>query len=301
VRLISYPLLAYTPVFVAQALGYYADEGIEIDFVPHRGDWSAMNDALTRGDAEIAIGNMWFAGRWSQPSNVVPVAHCVRQCGSVLVTINGATGHSFSWSDLRGATVAVQSDVPTPWVAFRECLAVSGVGLGDLRVLVGLGTDEVVAALRAGGVDLSLMHVERCVNGDLVEVAALADVVGPVPWSVCFADRRRAAEDNDVFRAFRNAIERALRSMTQADVSDLVSLVATRFPQHDDVTLARLLARLRRMAAWPETATIPLEDVVRWQGILCRWGMASDGSLPDGVTDEGSAIMGAGLSGGVSR
>jgi ABC-type nitrate/sulfonate/bicarbonate transport system substrate-binding protein len=300
-RLISFPLLAYSPAFVAQALGYFHDEGIEIEFVPHRGGWAAMNEALTRGDAEIAIGNMWFAGRWSQPSDVVPVAHCVRQCGSILVTINPSNGRSFSWGDLRGATVVVQSDVPTPWIAFRECLAVNNVGLGDVRVLVGLDADEAVAALRAGSVDLSLMHAERCVDRDLVEVAALADVIGPVPWSVFFADRRRVAEDNGSFRAFRNAIERALNAMAETDEGDVVPLVAKWFPQHDDVTIARLLERLRRMEAWPETAAIPVEDVVRWQSILHRWGMAPDASMPDGVTDEGSAILWAGTSGGVGR
>lgn len=300
-RLISFPLLAYAPAIVAEALGFYSDEGIEIDFVPHRGGWSAMNDALTRGDAEIAIGNMWFAGRWSQPSDVLPIAHCVRQCGSVLATTNASAGGSFCWTDLRGATVVVQSDVPTPWIAFRECLAVEGVGLGDVRVLVGLDTDEAVAALRSGSVDLSLMHAERCVDPHLVEVAALADVLGPVPWSVFFADRRRVAADNESFRAFRTAIERALQYMAEAEDDDIVSLVATRFPQHDVATIARLLGRLRRMVAWPRTAAIPAEDVVRWQSILNRWGMAPDASLPEGVTDEGSAILGAAASRGVGR
>jgi ABC-type nitrate/sulfonate/bicarbonate transport system substrate-binding protein len=300
-RLISFPLLAYAPAFVAQALGFYSDEGIEVDFVSHRGGWAAMNDSLTRGDAEIAIGNLWFAGRWSQPSEVLPVAHCVRQCGSVLVTINSPAAGSFCWTGLRGATVAVQSDVPTPWIAFRECLAAKGVGLADVLVLVGLGTDEVVAALRSGSVDLSLMHAERCLDPDLVEVAALADVVGPVPWSVFFADRRRVAADNESFRAFRTAIERALQYMAEADEGDIVSLITKWFPQYDVATIARLLGRLRRMEAWPATAAIPAEDVARWQSILHRWGMARDTSIPKGVTDEGSAILEAGSSGGMSR
>ena len=84
-RLISFPLLAYAPAIVAEALGFYSDEGIEIDFVAHRGGWSAMNDALTRGDAEIAIGNMWLCRPRSQPSDVSH-RRCVRQCGSVLAT-----------------------------------------------------------------------------------------------------------------------------------------------------------------------------------------------------------------------
>lgn len=298
ITLISYPLVAYAPVFVAESAGLFADEGIKIDFVLHRGGWPEMNAALLRGDADVAIGNMWFAGRWSKPSDVLPVAYCVQQCGSVLVTTEPRRACAFGWDDLRGATVIVQSDVPTPWIAFRECLFANDIELGDVRVLVGIGTDEAVAGLRAGAVDYALMHVERCQSPQLLEVASLADVIGPVPWSVCFADRSRVAAEPDAFLAFRRAIERALETMAVSSTDEVAALLGGQFPDLAECATAAILGRLRRMQAWPSTAAIPVDDVVRWRTILHRWGMSSGDALLQSIAGEGSAIVGAGLQAG---
>jgi len=187
---------------VAQTLKLFDEDGLQVTFAPHRGPWSDLI-GMQAGSTDIVVGNIWFAMQaWREPNRLLPITPCLQQCGSLLVAKRGKV-RSFAWGQLSGSTVAVQSDVPTPWIAFRESLRLQGLSLEKVRALVGLSTADAIDALISGAVDFAVLHVERSQADAVEEVAALADVVGPLPWSVYMASAAAIEANPELYRSFQ--------------------------------------------------------------------------------------------------
>jgi NitT/TauT family transport system substrate-binding protein len=272
-RLTSLPNFAYLPQFVARALGYFADEHLEVELVTHTGPWSGLIEAAGR-TADVVVGNMLFAHQEvRQPHVLMPVAYCLQQTRFVLCGARPVSGPAFDWHALDGASVLVPTDVPTPWIAFREALHTQGVSLDGVKAVVGYSSREAAEDLLAGAADFAVIDVDRLELSHLHALAPLAPLVGPVPWSVYFAPRADLAARPGVYRAFQRAIDRALHAIHAMSDDALADLVLPWFTAYDRSTATRIVARHHAIDAWPPTAAIPRQHVERWQEILVRWGL----------------------------
>ncbi|HUY99424.1 MAG TPA: ABC transporter substrate-binding protein [Thermomicrobiaceae bacterium] len=272
-RLTSFRHLAYLPQDVAGYRGYFADAGLDVKVISHVGSWTQLIEDLARSQTDLVIGNVWFAlQRARRPDALVPVAHCLRQTRYLLCRRPAPDAPPFSWEQLASAVVAVPTDVPTPWVAFREALAVHGVPLDRVRAVVGYDGREAAHDLRAGTADFAVLDVERAIDLRLEEVAALADAIGPVPWSVFLARRADVEARPEVYRAFQRAIEQALDWMAGQSNYGLAQFTKERSIVSMRVTRGSI-DRYRRLGAWPESSTIEPADVERWHEMLVRWGL----------------------------
>lgn len=271
-RLASFPHFSYLPQFIAHSLGFFDDAGLDITLVRHSGPWSDLIE-MAGDSVDIIIGNLWFALQdVRRPGALVPVAHCLQTTRFMLYRRAGSTSAPFAWQELEGASVIVSTDVPTPWIAFREALSVQGVSLDRVRVVVGYSGREAAEDLAHGAADFAVLDIDRAAMHGLEEAAVLADSVGLVPWSVYLADRDDLAARPEIFRAFRQAIERALIWVQEHDSESLANAVASWFPEVDLATSARIIERYRVLGAWPERGVLEPEHVAHWQEILVRAG-----------------------------
>ena len=276
-RLTSFPLFAYAPQFTAIALHAFESENIEVSLVEYSGPWSGLIDAIGHGASDIIIGNMWFALQQSHhPNALLPIAHCLQHCGTLLLERSGKDRQPFEWRQLQGSSISVQSDVPTPWIALRESLALSEVSIDSVRVLVGFNTSETVDAIMSGAVDYGALHIDRAQVGELQEVAALADVLGPVPWSVFLANSQHVEANPDLYRRFKRAIGVALEWIRNHTGREVAELIGPWFPGIDLDTATRIVERYRALNGWPAQPVIKHDDVARWQKTLVRWGLMSE-------------------------
>jgi NitT/TauT family transport system substrate-binding protein len=272
-RLTSLPNFAYLPQFVARAQGFFADEGLEVETVTHTGPWSGLIEAAGR-TADVVVGNILFAHQQvRQPNVLLPIAYCLQHTRFLLTRAPERRDLPFDWSQLTGATVIVPTDVPTPWVAFREMLRVQGVSLDGVRAIVGYSSREAADDLLAGSADFAIVDMDRVELSGLDGLVPLADSVGPVPWSVYFAPRADVQARPEVYRGFQRAIDQALQFIHQASDETLADLVQPWFTAYDRPTATRIVARHRAIEAWPRGAGIPLDHVQRWQQTLVRWGL----------------------------
>ena len=94
----------YAPQYVAMSLGFFADEGLNVELTNGGGADKVMT-AVVSGSADIGLAGpesciyIYNQGKDDHP---VIFAQLTKRDGSFLV---GRTGGSFSWEDLRGATV----------------------------------------------------------------------------------------------------------------------------------------------------------------------------------------------------
>ena len=94
----------YAPQYVAMSLGFFADEGLNVELTNGGGADKVMT-AVVSGSADIGLAGpesciyIYNQGKDDHP---VIFAQLTKRDGSFLV---GRTGGSFSWEDLRGTTV----------------------------------------------------------------------------------------------------------------------------------------------------------------------------------------------------
>lgn len=272
-RLASFPHVSYLPQFIAQALGYFADEGLAVSLTPHAGDWAALLAAPGAHAVELIVGNIWFALRPSPgASRLLPVAHAMQQSRFMLYRGPGLR-QPFDWRQLEGAVVLIASEVPTPWIAFREALQRQGLSLDRVRAVTGYPARDAAAALARGEADFALLGIEDGLRHGFDEAAALADTIGPVPWSVYLTGASELAAHAPVYRAFQRAIGRALADIQQRESAELAELAAPWFPNLDQPTATRIIDRYRALDAWPATPDLVPEHLARWHDAMVRWGL----------------------------
>src|SRR5690349_23786184 len=102
--------VSYYPEFVARELGFYADEGIEVQ-VQVIGNGPGVPEAVASDAADLGFGGSWlpvmYRGRLSGFYPFVQV--CIR---SPAVLIGRAPQPTFQWSDLVGKGVVIPSGSP---------------------------------------------------------------------------------------------------------------------------------------------------------------------------------------------
>lgn len=272
-RLASFPHVSYLPQFIAQALGYFADEGLDVSLAPHTGSWATLLAAPGERAVDLIIGNIWFALR--QPGRLLPAAHGMQQSRFILYR-RPEHHEEFNWHQLDGAVVLIASEVPTPWIAFREALRLQGLSLDRVRAVTGYPAGDAAADLARGQADFALLGIEDGMRHGLAEAASLATTIGPVPWSVYLANAGDLAARAPVYRAFQRAIGHALAAIQERASAELATLAAPWFPGLDQTTAARIIGRYRALDAWPATPDIQPEHVSRWHDAMLRWGLLHD-------------------------
>jgi len=105
------------------------------------------------------------------------------------------------------------------------------------------------------------------------EVATLAQVLGPVPWSVFFASSNRIREDPEPYLRFRRAIETALVWIRNHPSEEVARLIEPWFRSVRPTVATAIIERYRKLDGWPARPMLLKADVDRWQGALVRWGM----------------------------
>lgn len=291
-RIMSFPLVSYAPLFVSQEIGAFAQEGLDATITPHHGAWTGLIEALEDDVADVVLGNAWFAWLPQTTGRVSLLAGCVQECGSVLVAHSHAHRQPFDWSMLEGSVVSVQSDVPTPWVAFREVLRRQDVELSRVLAVVGLGTGQAIRGLESGEVDYALLHVDRAGDSRVTEVAALSDVVPRLPWSVFLAMTSRVDREVEKHESFVRAIDRGLKWLSDHTAQECAELVGSWLGNTPSAARVKLIERYAAMHAWPSSSALDTSHLDDWKAILMRWGLmgdAGDGSEPnDRATRSGS-------------
>ncbi len=144
-------LMAYTPLDVGIAKGFFAKRDIEIESIAFAGS-AGMHQAMTAGALDIALGS------GSTMVNIVKgePAICIAQTLGPPVELSIIVPYDSpieKTDDLKGKTVGVASTgSPTEWVVF-ELGRLKGWAKGDIKT-VGLGgTKAAIAALRTHQVD----------------------------------------------------------------------------------------------------------------------------------------------------
>jgi len=229
-------LLYYLPLTVAEQLGYFKAEGLDVNIVDFAGGARALQ-AVVGGSADVVSGafehtvNMQSKGQFMRAFVLQGLAP------QIVLGVNPKTMPDFKTiADLKGKKVGVTAPGSSTNVMVNFLLAKAGLKPSDVAI-VGVGASQgAVAAMTSGQIDaisnldpvITLLHRA----GNLKVVSDTRDPKeaervfgGPMPAGCLYAPQAFLDKNPNTAQAMVNAIVRANKWIQQAGPGDIIKVV----------------------------------------------------------------------------
>jgi NitT/TauT family transport system substrate-binding protein len=288
----AFPAPFYAPVNAAVRLGAFADEGLDVHlWSPAPGQTPGM---LLRGEADVAVSGVMrchVLADQSPPVSLLTIAEVNSRDGFYLLTRRPADG--FRWDDLAGKRLALFTEAPTPWMCLQDVLRRHGVAPGSVAIRSGLPGPLAVEALLAGEVDFlqtgQPTAEQLLVDGNAHLAAAMADTVGPLPYSSFLVSPAFRQRESDLCARAVRGLARAQRWMVNSRPADIASLIAPDFPDIARPVLTRVVDRFQSAGTWPAHPHQPRAPYERMGQILVDGGLVGRAARFEDVCDNSFA------------
>jgi NitT/TauT family transport system substrate-binding protein len=229
-------LLYYLPLTIAEQLGYFKAEGLDINIVDFAGGARALQ-AVVGGSADVVSGafehtvNMQFKG---QPMRAFALQGRTPQ---IVLGVNPKTMAGFKTvADLKGKKIGVTAPGSSTNVMVNFILAKAGLKPADVSIIgVGAG-NGAVAAMRSGQID-AISNLDPVItllqrSGDLkivsdTRVVAESEKVfgGPMPAGCFYAPQAFIDKNPNTVQALTNALVRANKWIQAAGPAEIIKAV----------------------------------------------------------------------------
>lgn len=237
-------LLYYLPLTIAEQLGYFKAEGLDVTIVDFAGGSRALQ-AVVGGSADVVSGafehtiNMQFKGQRMRAFVLQGAAP------QIVLGVNPKTMANYkSIADLKGKKVGVSAPGSSTNVLLNFVLAKAGLKPTDVSV-IGVGTGNgAVAAMRAGQID-AISNLDPVItllqrSGDLkiisdTRLPAESERVfgGPMPAACLYSMQSFIDRNPNTTQALANAIVRADKWVRNAGAADIIKAVPEGFLMGD--------------------------------------------------------------------
>ena len=229
-------LFYYLPLTIAEQMGFFKDEGLDVTIVDFAGGSKALQ-AVVGGSADVVSGafehtiNMQFKGQ--------PMVAFVLQglAPQIVLGVNPKTMPNFKTvADLKGKKIGVSAPGSSTNVLVNFVLAKAGLKPSDVSI-VGVGASNgAVAAMRSGQID-AISNLDPVItllqhSGDLkivvdTRIVSEAEKVfgGPMPAACLYAPERFVQGNPGTVQALTNAMVRADQWIQKAGPGDVIKVV----------------------------------------------------------------------------
>jgi NitT/TauT family transport system substrate-binding protein len=246
-------LFSYLPVTLADTLGYFKDEGLEVQFNDFAGGSKSI-EALVGGSADFAVGayeNTLFLQ--AKGADVQAVTLLTDRFGLVFALNKKYAARYKSPKDIKGLKIGVTAPGSAVSNALEIILAKDKLKGSDVSMIGIGGGPGAVAAVKAGRVDglvLSDPAISRLeADGDIVPIvdsrtAQGQDYLygGPNANSSVLVTAKFAKEHPQTVQHFVNAVVRTLRWMKTAKLDAVMAKVPPAFYKGDKAIYEKSLA-----------------------------------------------------------
>jgi NitT/TauT family transport system substrate-binding protein len=265
--------ISYFPEFVARELGFYADEGLDVQ-VEVIGNGPGVPESVASGAADIGFGGSWlpmmYRGRLSAFYPFVQI--CIR---SPAVVLTRTPNPDFTWADFIGKVVLIPSGSPGGSLAIHQALRGLELDPGRVKLIQDFLASEA-GPLFAGGladyyIGMPPASDRYVASGVAHEVADLASL-GEYPWSIFYAKREFLDRPDNPAGRVAKALQRALTWCLTHDPSEAPTVASRHFAQLDPAAVFASARTLRARGLWHESVQVTREPMMRWQELCMANG-----------------------------
>jgi NitT/TauT family transport system substrate-binding protein len=249
-------LFYYLPLTIAEQLGYFKDEGLQVEISDFAGGAKALQ-ALIGGSADVVSGayehtiNMQAKGQ--------PITAFVLQgrAPQIVLGVSNKTMPDYkSIANLKGKKIGVTAPGSSTNMVANFVLAKGGLKPTDVS-FIGVGTAYgALAALRSGQIDaisnldpvITMLEQKNEIRV-IVDTRTLKDTKdlfgGPMPAGSLYTSEEFLKKNPQTAQALTNAIVRALKWLQKAGPSDIIKVVPESYMLGDRALYLDAFSRVR--------------------------------------------------------
>jgi NitT/TauT family transport system substrate-binding protein len=229
-------LFYYLPLTVAEQLGYFKDEGLQVEISDFAGGAKALQ-AMVGGSADVVSGA--YEHTINMQAKNQPIVAFVLQgrAPQIVLAVSNKTMPNYkSVADLKGKKIGVTAPGSSTSIMASFVLAKAGVKPTDVS-FIGVGAAAgALSALRSGQIDaianldpvISMLEQKNEIK-TVADTRTLKDTEavfgGPMPAATLYAPEAFIKKYPNTTQALTNAMVRALKWIQQAGPSDIIKAV----------------------------------------------------------------------------
>ena len=267
----------YAPQYAAIALGFFEEEGIEIELSYGQGA-DAVMAAVLSGNIDVGFAgpeaSIYVYNEGKEDYTQV-FAQITRRDGSFLV--GREPDDNFTWDKVKGKVVLPGRKGGVPYMALEYVLRHNGVDpFADTTLDNSVQFSMMTAAFTGGTGDYvtafeptaSMLQQE----GKGYIVASVGAAAGDIPYTAYFAKKSYIEENSDLVQRFTNAVYKGQQWVATHTAAEVAEVVADSFPDTSMELLIRSVESYRSIDAWNTDPVMSEESFNRLQSVMTEAG-----------------------------
>lgn len=262
----------YAPMYLAESLGYFEEEGIKIELTNGGGADNVMSAVLS-GDTDIGFCGpeaalyVQLGGAADLPT---VFGQLTKRDGSFLVSRKEEP--DFKWTDLKGKEILAGRKGGVPAMTFEYVLKENGFTEEDINLNFDVSFNNMTAAFLEGAADYCTIFEptasEVQAEGKGYIVAAVGDASGEVPYTSFIAKRSWLDKNRDTAKGFLRAIMRAIEFADATDPDEAATYLYKQFPDTSYASITTSVKSYKRIDSWQKDMQMTEASFDRLQNII---------------------------------
>ena len=268
----------YAPQYVAIEKGYFKEVGIDIELILTAGA-DKVTAAVLSGDADIGFcgseGTIYVYNA-KEKDYLKTFAQLTQKDGSFLVSREKID--NFTLNDLKGKSVIGGRAGGMPEMTFEWALKQNGIDpKNDLEIDTSIAFAAMGGAFISGQGDFvtlfepNALEIEQ--QGYGYVVASIGELGGVVPYTYYSARGSYIEKNSELISNFTKAIQKGLDFVHNSSNKEVAEAILSQFPDTSLNDLEKVVARYRKIDAWPKTTKFSEESFDHLQDIMIDNGV----------------------------
>lgn len=255
----------YTPQYVADALGFFKDEGLDVEILLVPGA-DKVTAAVLSGDVQIGFCGSEatiYVYNQGEEDYLQTFAGLTKRDGSFIVSREKYD--NFTLDDMKGKTIIGGRIGGMPEMTLEWILTQNGIDVkNDLTIDTSIAFASMSGAFIGGTGDFvslfepTALQLEK--QGYGYVVASLGELGGVVPYTAYNAKKSYIENNQETLQGFTNAIQKGLDYTHNHTAKELADVITDYFPDVSKNDLEIIIQRYKDTDSWFTTTFVNEEN-----------------------------------------
>lgn len=263
----------YAPQYAAIELGYFEDEGIDLNLVNGAGADKVMT-ALISGDADIGfMGSEASIYTYANGAEdyAINFAQLTQRAGNFLV--GREEDPAFSWEKLKESKVLGGRAGGMPEMVFEYILKKNGIDpKTDLTIDQSINFGLTAAAFTSNDaaytVEFEPFATQLELEGSGHVVASLGTDSGYVPYTAYSAKKSYIEKNPETIQKFTNAIQKGMDYVNTHSAEEIAKTIQPQFKETPLKNITAIVERYKAQDTWKDDTIFQKDSFELLQNIL---------------------------------
>lgn len=267
----------YAPQYAAIELGFFEEEGLELELSNGEGADKVMTAVLS-GSVDIGFAGpeaCIYVYNEGKEDYMQVFAQLTQRDGAFILARE--KDEDFTWEKLRGKRLLPGRKGGVPYMTLEYVVKQHGMTPGvDVIFDDSIQFSAMAGAFIGGTGDyVSLFEPTASAlekEGAGYIVASVGAESGEIPYTAYFAQKSFIAKNENLIQSFTNAVAKGLSWVKEHTASQIAEVIQPAFPDTDLKTLETVVQNYKNIDAWRETPDMKEESFQKLQTVMQEAG-----------------------------